>query len=581
MKKRLTDSRLSSILLAVLAIFWLASCGGGAAGLSTGAASGGQTAVSDARALPAGTAVPDLPTDILQSTGARSASEVGTQEYTGSGPALMNYTGGVVQGDRLVLTSTTDSIAWALYHVDGLQGLHVSQLGVSLQFGAADFKCGIGASNYSFGVWKWLSYSDQAETVIDLSHNGHRLVSLLGHLYWVVVVPAGEHTLTIDKASLVIDNDGGWMPGEGNFLFASKGLPSEIDLEWGVSAGATSYELYRREAMKPGHGGDGTPPPDFVLLATTDTTTYVDTDIMLGVWYEYRVRPLNADGAGDYSHPALGIARDPNAPAPDFSGWGKIAQITATGITLDMRGHSRYWTLNEATEIFAADGSTVTLDYFQPEMFVFVKGELPDAAAPPVALSIMEVTEHGHNPVPHDASACGTIATIAADSLVLTPDWPKAADNLTFVLNAETAYFDKTGTPVDAAYFTAGMRVLVRAIFDADGQRIAKAVMEARDPGQGGGDCHPPLIAGAISALDATSITVTNSAGTVVAVATNPQTRWLALDGTPLDPTAFAVGDTVVVFTAPGQGGPMAIAVQKYDGVTLPPPPPPPGGGMM
>jgi hypothetical protein len=588
MKNHIHNLRLSGMLLAVLALIWLAGCGGGGAtGLSSDTSSSGNSSASDVRALPTGTAVPDIPSDTLQSTSTRGVSDVGTQEYTGSGSALLNYVGGEVQGDSLVLTSTADSIAWALYHVDGLEGLHVSQLSASTQLGAEDFKYGIGASNYSSGVWKWLAYTDQAEPTIDLSHNGHRLVSLLGNLYWVFVVPAGGHTLTVDKSSLVIDDKDGWMPGMGNYLFASKGLPSEIDLEWGVSAGATSYELYRREATKPDHGDDGAILPEFALLATTDATTYVDTAVTVGVWYEYKVRPLNDEGAGDYSHSALGVAADPNAAAPDFSGWGKITAITATGITLDMRRGSSYWTLNEATEYIAADGSTATLDYFQPDMFVFVKGELPDAAAPPVALSITEVTgqghNSGHNQVQQDASACGALTEIGTDSLVLTPDWPKAADNLTFVLTTDTAYFDKTGAPVEAAYFTAGLRVFVRATFDADGLRVAKAVMEARDEnpggGGGGGNCNPALVAGAITALDDASITVTDSAGTAFTVGLTAETLWLALDGAPLDPTQFAVGDTVVVFTVPNPDDPVAFAVQKYDGTSLPEPPSHPGGG--
>jgi hypothetical protein len=575
-------SRSAAMLLAVLAMFWLAGCGGGGA-TTTGLTSGAVNSASDVRALAAGAAVPALPADTLAASSARGASDVGAQEYTGSGAALVNYSGGEVQGDSLVLTSTADTIAWALYHVSGLDGLHVSQFGISMQFSAEGSKAGLGVSNYSGGVWKWLTYTDQAETTIDLSRNQHRLISLLGNLYWVVVVPAGGASVTVDKASLLIDDAEGWLPGMGNYMFASKGLPGEIDLEWGISAGATSYEIYRREATQPGcHGGGAENSAQFALLATAGTNTYIDTAVTPAVWYEYKVCPLNEEGAGDFGHPALGVASDPSGASWDYSGWGKISAITAGGITLEMPRGSCYWTLNAGTLYFAADGTAATADHFAAGMFVFVGGQFSDPTAPPVALTVTEVTERGqHNPVAHDASACGVVAEIGAEALVLTPDWPKAAEDLTYVLNADTTYFDRDGNPVEAAYITVGMRVQVRADFDADGQRIATAVIEAREGRIGGGGDQPALPAGAITALDETSITITDDAGVAFTAALNPQTQWLGLDGAALDATQFALGELVVILAAPGHGAPVALAVHKYDGVNLPafPAPPPPNGG--
>lgn len=568
-----------ALLLAVLALLSLAGCGGGGA---TSIADSNSPGVTDGRALPAGTALPEIPTDSMQTSSTHSATEAGTQEYTGSGAALMNYSGGVIMGDSLELTSTMDSVAWALYHVGGLEGMHISEFNLQLQLAGEGTEAGIGVSNYSGGTWQWLTFTSESEVAVDLRHNQNRLVSLLGHLYWVVVVPAGGGTVTIDSASLLVDDAGGWLPGRGNALFASKNRPGFVRLVWADSAGALSYELWRRPVDRPGQRNGQENLTEFSLLAETEDNTFDDFDVVPKAWYEYEVRAINDEGAGEFSRSAFGFAAAPVGAEDDYSGWGTIRAINAGGITLDMEEHSSYWAFDAQTEFFAGDGSVVPPDYFTIGMFVFVAGELPDAAGPPLALSVTEVTpDDDEDPVAHDASAKGVIVELASDSLVLDPDWPAAEENLTFILEPTTEFFDREGTPVDATYFMAGMRVMVRAYFDEADQRIATAVMEARDKHDDDDDYGAMLpVAGTITALDESSIAVTTMLGDVTVAALTKHTLWFDLDGNKTDASMFAVGDLAILYAFQKPGGIFALGVQEYDGISIPPPPfSPPGGG--
>jgi fibronectin type 3 domain-containing protein len=86
-------------------------------------------------------------------------------------------------------------------------------------------------------------------------------------------------------------------PGKPGALTATVNGTGEIDLSWGASTGASSYDVQR------GPGGSGTFPTD---LGSVTGTTAQDTGLNPGDSYDYRVVPSNASGPGAASNTVTG-----------------------------------------------------------------------------------------------------------------------------------------------------------------------------------------------------------------------------------------------------------------------------------
>jgi len=593
MRYRKTRLRVALSLLTALVLVWLAACAGGASNSGPGAASVGSQstgAADNQRSLAAGSALPALPSDLQPGASQRQTSDATTLEFTGSGPALVQYSGGTADGDNLVLTSTADAVAWALYRADGLQGLRVTGFTLLTAPETADTSYGVGLSDFSFMHWEWMAYTTQSEVTFDLSQNNHRRISRLGNLYWVVAVPAGGYTVTVQKAQIAADDSGGSLPGGGNFIFASTGLPGYIEVQWGTIDGVTSYELYRREASLPPGGGrrcgpddpGGTPGPEFDLIATVQDAIYQDTTVTSNVWYEYKIRAVNDQGEGGFSPPAIGIARDPNSTGANVAACGKVASITADAIaiTLMRDGTTQSWKLTADTKFVAKDGSTVDWTYFQPDMFVHLEGTSEDPAGLyPVATLVAELDANALPPIPpphhgHGAPGFGTITEYTADHVQITTDG-FFTQTLDFALIDDTTYFDEQGNPVTHDYFSVGMRAFVRGKAADDGTLVADAVCAAREHGGGGPGQPPPPpgppppglppVLGAISDLTDASLTVADDAGTSHVFIVDDHTMWIGQNGEILDPSKFTAGERVVVLSMQVPDGILALVVHECD----------------
>jgi hypothetical protein len=480
-------------LFALLVVMMAASCGGGASSLTPTDSSTTGSTVSDARSLSSGAALPSLPKEYVAAQ-AKGASSVGTREYTGSGDGLLQYSNGTVEGDSLVLASTEDDMAWAIYKASDLTDLWVTTLGVEITPVTTDTTWYVALSNFTRGCWDWEIESTLPEIVHDLTQYTDRIVSPLGNMYWVVAIPKGNLSIKIDMSTIIAENapDDPWRPGGGNFIFASQGLPGLINIQWGGVDGATSFELYRREASCDGRAPNG----EFELLAVVPDVLYDDYEVTAGVPYEYKVRAINDNGYGAFSEVAMGWATDPNGSNPGGDrtcAFGEIIDYTDTSITI-----------------------------MDPCM---------------------------------------------------------GPDGVAFTINPDTVYFDIDGNAVDHSYFSIGMMAFVDGLFDAAGNLLASAVMEAPDdPGQ---PQDPRVLIGEIVALSETSIEIAceNSANQTAEITVD--TIWVDENGEIVDINSFAVGDMVAVMLDPNDpASNIAIAVQK-----LPPPPDgddptdPPGGG--
>jgi hypothetical protein len=585
MKSLQTSTNLALLLLVILVLSCLASCGGGSAssGLDN-TLSSGQTGVDtkDTRSLAIGSSLPSLPANLKPSSGSRTTSSATQLDFTGSGSALVQYAGGAVDGDNLVLTSTADNVAWAMYKADDLFGLRVTSFSLTTQPGSEDTYYGIGLSNFTFGRWQWQQYTNLADVSFDLAGSHHRLTNMSGHLYWVVAVPKGGFTVTVNSASIAVDDQDTWLPGGGNFMFASHGLPGVVELQWGTIDAATSYELYRREASGPPGDPNDANDAEFALLATVDTTYYEDTSVTPNVWYEYKVCAANDNGEGGFSATAFGIAREADSGGAVVNACGKIVSITADAVSIEMMrdGSAKVWILTADTQYASLDGTAVDVSYFQPDMFVSIRGSSEDPAGLyPVANLMVELDADALPPLPpphhgrHDSSF-GTITEYTADHVQITTDgfFTKTFD---YVITADTVYMNEQGEAVTFDYFSVGMRAFIKGATNSEGTLTAQAICAERavdGGGQPGGppqDPHqpglPPFI-GAIDSITDTLLAVTNAEGVAQSYIINDHTQWIGADGAPLDATQFAAGETVLVLAMATPDGNIALVVHKDAG---------------
>ena len=83
------------------------------------------------------------------------------------------------------------------------------------------------------------------------------------------------------------------------------GGTAQVALQWGSSAGATSYNVYRGTAP----GGEGSTP----VVTGVSATTYTDTLVTNGITYYYKVTAVNNVGESGFSNEA---SATPTAPPP-------------------------------------------------------------------------------------------------------------------------------------------------------------------------------------------------------------------------------------------------------------------------
>jgi hypothetical protein len=298
--------------LAAALLVFAASCGGTTAGF---------TPESDVPAAavnaPLGSPLPSLPAD-LSGVASRGASDVSTIP----GSSAIMSSGGTVEGESLGLTSAPGEMAWALYKVEGLAGRNVSTLGIEVLTGSLTTEYSVGVSNFSEGVWDFLQAGVLPEFEYDLSGELSRLTSQLGNLYFVVVVADGAGA-TIQSASVISEqatSDEDRLPGMAQRPSVSEGLADRIEISWEAVDGAASYELERMAET----AGD----EQWEALASLSELRYTDTAIELSVEYKYRVRAINASGAGGYSRARSGYA----GPAPTGFDEAEDEDMELTGV---------------------------------------------------------------------------------------------------------------------------------------------------------------------------------------------------------------------------------------------------------
>lgn len=127
---------------------------------------------------------------------------------------------------------------------------------------------------------------------------------------------AGSHVITVtDVAAPTITGSKGVTVGPPTpaNLVATAVSPSQVNVSWSASAGATQYEVMRRSASS----------GDFVSLIVTPLTSHSDSTVVAPGAYVYKVRALDAS-----SRPSPFSARDA-AATQSFTDDPVVASVTA------------------------------------------------------------------------------------------------------------------------------------------------------------------------------------------------------------------------------------------------------------
>jgi hypothetical protein len=448
-------------LLAVmlLALVWaLASCGGSASSLNPGGAPTG-----DSRILPLGSALPTLPDGVRsRETPNRGTSRRVSALQPYNGADFIAASGATVEGTSVLLQSSADDIAWALYKAEGLAGKDVTRFAIETQPGGLEQQYSVGISNFTDNRWEYYITTSLPEMDVDLSEDTRKLISILGNLYYVVVVSGGD-SVRVDTAWLDIVEGGEYAPGVPQGLAASYDQPDSISLWWLESAGATSYEIYRRAAAFPGGGGE----EEYVQVGTSDAPFFQDFMVEKGVGYEYRVTASNAYGTSDYSEPVFGIAGDGGEdPREEYEfAFGPIEALDDSSITVEGKTFAH----DEFTYWFNAWGLPVDSSEFAVGDTVYVDGVVEEDGS----LTAFYVSSADDWSDDYYEWANGEVEAVDAGSIKV--------GGLTFTFNEYTWFTDMWGNQVDVSFFEVGDIVYVEGIYDEAGVLVATYVMESFD----------------------------------------------------------------------------------------------------
>ncbi len=128
---------------------------------------------------------------------------------------------------------------------------------------------------------------------------------------------------------------------------------AQVSLSWAASSGATSYNVYRATSA----GGQGTTP-----IASSLTTTYLNTGLSNSTAYYYRVAAVNSSGTSALSNEAsatpTGTTGGPTG-TPYSDGFSRSGEIH--GSTPDLTTNARTWTSTTGSGQFTANGSAFTV----------------------------------------------------------------------------------------------------------------------------------------------------------------------------------------------------------------------------
>lgn len=156
--------------------------------------------------------------------------------------------------------------------------------------------------------------------------------------------------------------EGSSVPTPSNVTASLGPFQDYIQVSWAASAGATSYEVYRRDTNTSSTIGD--------LLGTTSTTNYLDEHADSGRLYYYRVRALSADGhRSGLSASAAGYRYGTDIKVNDSHGPVTVSLGSAVTVAVQMdpgasAWNADFWVIANANgSIYYLDSSNLTTEW--------------------------------------------------------------------------------------------------------------------------------------------------------------------------------------------------------------------------
>lgn len=215
-------------------------------------------------------------------------------------------------------------IAYAMYKIEGLAGLHPTLLDVEATPGSIEQSYFVGVADYTIMNWRWFGPYSMPEVELNLANHDHRYISAAGNFYFLTVVHEGM-SLTHYQSSLYFNEQGeGGLPGAPFGLQASDGeIPDGVGLAWNPGPGSAYFEIYRTldgDAAGMQH--------EWVKIGESVEPNFLDHEVQLGVVYLYKVRAGNPHGFSGFSNVDSGFAGEQPPPPPDgfrIHGWVRTA----------------------------------------------------------------------------------------------------------------------------------------------------------------------------------------------------------------------------------------------------------------
>ncbi len=523
------------LLLAVL----LASCSGGLTQGTDAAADGDSLAATYGEMLPLGSPLPELPADDAE-VGDLLRDTSAVHEYLGADYLIAS--GGSVEGDSLLLQSSGDHIAWAVYKASGLQDQHPLTLAMETRPQDLDTTYYVGLGSFRDNRWHWLAESNLPEVNIDLRNNGQQFISRLGNMYWAVVVGSGKH-LHVDKSTIITGDGNG---GPGGDCVAEGPIEILDDLAIVVM---NRYFIHNRETHWVDEHGNPSGPDAFAIGDLVRVQgREAENPVIGGGCIALLVQKLADNGGGGNGNM---FALDGHVDAID-------PHIMVISGPPGAPPHTIHH--NSLTAFILPDGTPGGWADVHPGAFVHVVGEiLADGAW----------LAHVVHVIDGNGGGGGGGGNITIDGSVHEVNDHKLFvagfnnNNITAIShNPDTAWIlpnGQIGSWLDAS---PGDHVIVDCQDTPDIGLVALHVMILGDGGGGGGGGNLSFT-GIIHSINDSMFKLEDSAGMVgPSFFHDAHTAWLLPDGTPGTWEDAAVGDLVTVDAAPlPDGGLLAFHV--------------------
>ncbi len=306
------------LLLGLVAILALASCGNGGAALDAQSPDlSAAVAEADLSNTVTGE-LPAIPLDVSDAKASSAASDPttppppppggGEQTLTVLGKDYVQLLNGTVDGDALVLNAPAagddaavlPAPAYATYRVTGMAGRRALSLNIECVPGQLGQEYFVGVADYTGFKWRWFGPVTIPEFQLDLRGHNQQFVTQLGNMYFILVCHNGNSATHFKTSVLTGPRDPGQMPGGPHHLEASKGaFNNKIELHWQAGVDAARYDILRKPARQDAR---------WEKIGEAAETQYVDQPVRDNVLFFYHVVAFNANGQSARSNVDAGFA---------------------------------------------------------------------------------------------------------------------------------------------------------------------------------------------------------------------------------------------------------------------------------